>query len=136
MAEAAKKQAYKSKSYESMSYPGQRAQMDVKAVSHRCIADPKRQLFQYTAIDKFTRLRFLAAYPEQSVSSSADFLQKPVNRYARRGILAECIQTGSGSAFTNRFPLQRRDLPTLLENTGARSGICHKLIRPYPRSQR
>ena len=35
-------------------------------VPRRCIADPELHLFQYTAIDEFSRLRFLAAYPEQS----------------------------------------------------------------------
>ena len=45
-------------------------------VPRRCIADPELRLYQYTAIDEFTRLRFLAAYPEQSTYSSADFLKK------------------------------------------------------------
>ena len=36
----------------------------MKVVPRRCIADQELRLFQYTAIDKFTRLRFLAAYPE------------------------------------------------------------------------
>lgn len=58
-----------------MTYPGQRVQVDVKVVPRRCIADPELRLFQYTAIDEFTRLRFLAAYPEQSTYSSADFLK-------------------------------------------------------------
>ena len=59
-----------------MTYPGQRVQVDVKVVPRKCIADPELRLFQYTAIDEFTRLRFLAAYPEQSTYSSADFLRK------------------------------------------------------------
>ena len=45
---------------------------DVKVVPRKCIADPEIRLCQYTAIDEFTRLRFLAAYPEQSTYSSAD----------------------------------------------------------------
>lgn len=59
-----KKKAYKSKPYEQMTYPGQRVQVDVKVVPRRCIADPELRLFQYTAVDEFSRLRFLAAYPE------------------------------------------------------------------------
>ena len=70
------KNPYKPKPYEQMTYPGQRVQVDVKVVPRRCIADPELRLFQYTAIDEFTRLRFLAAYPEQSTYSSADFLRK------------------------------------------------------------
>ena len=73
---AEKKKTYKPKPYEQMTYPGQRVQVDVKVVPRRCIPDPELRLFQYTAIDEFTRLRFLAAYPEQSTYSSADFLKK------------------------------------------------------------
>ena len=61
------KAAYKPKTYEQMTYPGQRVQVDVKVVPRKCITDPELRLFQYTAIDEFTRLRFLAAYPEQSI---------------------------------------------------------------------
>ena len=105
--------------------------MDVKVVPRRCIADLELRLFQYTAIDEFTRLRFLAAYPEQSTYSSADFLKKLFKRYARRGICVECVQTDNGFEFTNRFSNSKRDLPTLFETTTAQPSIRHKLIRPY-----
>ena len=122
---------YKPKPYEQMTYPGQRVQVDVKVVPRRCIADPELRLFQYTAIDEFSRLRFLAAYPEQSTYSSADFLDKLVKWYARRGIEVECVQTDNGFEFTNRFSNSKRDVPTLFEATAQKLGIRHKLIRPY-----
>ena len=125
------KKAYTPKPYEQMTYPGQRIQVDVKVVPRRCITDPKLRLFQYTAIDEFTRLRFLAAYPEQSTYSSADFLKKLIKWYARRGILVECVQTDNGFEFTNRFSNSKRDMPTLFEATARELGIRHKLIRPY-----
>ena len=129
-----KKNTYKPKPYEQMTYPGQRLQVDVvdvKVVPRKCIADPQLRLFQYTAIDEFTRLRFLAAYPEQSTYSSADFLKKLVKWYAHRGIQVECVQTDNGFEFTNRFSNSKRDLPTLFEVTAAKLAIRHKLIRPY-----
>ena len=126
-----KKPAYKPKPYQQMTYPGQRIQVDVKVVPRRCIADPELRLYQYTAIDEFTRLRFLAAYPEQSTYSSADFLKKLFKWYAHRGIRVECVQTDNGFEFTNRFSNSKRDLPTLFESTAAQLGIRHKLIRPY-----
>ena len=129
-AEKPKKQ-YKAKPYTQMTRPGERVQVDVKVVPRRCIADPDLRLFQYTAIDEFTRLRFLAAYPEQSTYSSADFLRRLTEWYARRGIKVECVQTDNGFEFTNRFSTSRRDLPTLFEKTAAELGIRHKLIRPY-----
>ena len=129
--QAEKEPAYKPKPYEQMTYPGQRVQVDVKVVPRKCIADPELRLFQYTAIDEFTRLRFLAAYPEQSTFSSADFLRKLVRWYARRGIRVECVQTDNGPEFTNRFLTGRQDSPSLFEKTAAELGIRHKLIRPY-----
>ena len=122
---------YKPKPYEQMTHPGERVQIDVKVVPRKCIADSELRLFQYTAIDEFTRLRFLAAYPEHSTYSSADFLQKVVKWYARRGIKVECVQTDNGFEFTNRFSNTKRHLPTLFEATAADLGIRHKLIRPY-----
>ena len=122
---------YTPKPYEQMTRPGERIQVDVKDVPRKCIVDPELRLFQYTAIDEFTRLRFLAAYPEQSTYSSADFLHKLVEWYARRGIRVECVQTDNGFEFTNRFSNSSRDKQTLFERTAAELGIRHKLIRPY-----
>ena len=125
------KQPYTPKPYEQMTYPGQRVQVDVKVVPRSCITDPELKLFQYTAIDEFTRLRFLGAYEEQSTYSSADFLRKLTLWFRRRGITVECVQTDNGFEFTNRFSNSKRDLPTLFENTASQLGIRHKLIRPY-----
>lgn len=122
---------YIPKSYEQMQYPGQRVQMDVKTVPRRCIADTELKLFQYSAIDEYSRLRFLGAYEEQSTHSSADFLQKATAWFKRRGIRIECVQTDNGFEFTNRFAQTKRELPTLFERTAALLGIRHKLIRPY-----
>ncbi len=129
--QAEKKPVYKPKPYEQMTYPGQRVPVDVKVVPRRCIADQELRLFQYTAIDEFTRLRFLGAYPEQSTYSSADFLKKLVKWYARRKIRVECVQIDNGFKFTNRFSNSKRDLPALFEQTAALPGTRHKLIRPY-----
>ena len=126
-----KKKAYTPKPYQQMTRPGERIQVDVKVVPRRCIADPELRLFQYTAIDEFSRLRFLAAYPEQSTYSSADFLKRLVKWYARRGIRVECVHTDNGFEFTNRFSNSKRDVQTLFEKTAADLGIRHKLIRPY-----
>lgn len=126
-----KKNPYKPKPYEQMDHPGQRIQIDVKVVPLKCLANPEERLYQYTAIDEFSRLRYLGAYPEQSTYSSADFLKKAVKWYKRRGIQVECIQTDNGFEFTNRFSNSKKDKPTLFEQTAAALGIRHKLIRPY-----
>lgn len=126
-----KKKKYIPKPYEQMQYPGQRVQIDVKVVPRACIAGNELRLFQYTAIDEYSRLRYLGAYEEQSTYSSADFLRKTVAWFKRRGVTVECVQTDNGFEFTNRFANSKRDIPTLFEDTAARLGIHHKLIRPY-----
>ena len=125
------KKQYKPKPYEQMTYPGQRVQVDVKVVPKACIADTGLRLFQYTAIDEFSRLRFLWAYEEQSTYSSADFLERLAVWYKHQEITVECVQTDNGFEFTNRFSNSKRDIPTRFELVAARLGIRHKLIRPY-----
>ena len=129
--EEAPKKKYTPKPYEQMQYPGQRVQIDVKVVPRKCIADPELKLFQYTAIDEYSRYRVLGAYPEQSTYSSADFLRKVVKAFARKGIKVECVQTDNGFEFTNRFSPSKREIKTLFEQTAFDLGIRHKLIRPY-----
>ena len=121
----------KPKPYEQMTHPGERVQVDVKVVPRSCLADPTMKLFQYTAIDEFSRLRFLYGYEEQSTYSSADFAKRLVAWYKRRGITVECIQTDNGFEFTNRFSATKRDKQTLFEYTLEQLGIRHKLIKPY-----
>ena len=122
---------YTPKPYEQMQYPGQRVQIDVKVVPRSCIADPELKLYQYTAIDEYSRYRILGAYPEQSTYSSALFLRHVVEAFRRKGVTVECIQTDNGFEFTNRFSNSKRNIPTLFESTAAELGIRHKLIRPY-----
>ena len=119
------------KPYEQMTYAGERVQIDVKVVPRKCIADPNMKLYQYTAIDEFTRMRFLYGYEEQSTYSSADFAERAVKWFKRRGIKVECIQTDNGFEFTNRFSPSKKDKPTLFETKLAQLGVQHKLIRPY-----
>ena len=69
---------YIPKPYEKMYYPGQRVQIDVKFVPEACIVgDAKTQgkkFYQYTAIDEYSRFRYLEAFEEHSTYSSAIFL--------------------------------------------------------------
>jgi transposase InsO family protein len=113
-----------------MTHPGERIQIDVKVVPRKCIADPELRLFQYTAIDEYSRYRVLGAYPEQSTYSSTEFLKKVVLEFTRKGIEVECIQTDNGQEFTNRFSTHRNKL-SLFEEALRQLGIQHKLIRPY-----
>jgi len=125
------KKTYGPKPYEQMSHPGQRIQIDVKLVPTACRAPGTPKLYQYTAIDEFSRMRYLGAFEEQSTYSSAVFLRDVVAYFKRLGVKVECVQTDNGFEFTNRFGNSHRDLHTLFENTARSLGIVHKKIRPY-----
>ena len=125
------KKKHQPKPYEKMTHPGERIQIDVKVVPRRCIADKELRLYQYTAIDEYSRYRILGAYPEQSTYSSAEFLKKVVRVFSRRGIKVECVQTDNGFEFTNRFSNSQKDIPTLFEAAAAELHISHRLIKPY-----
>ena len=68
---------YIPKPYEKMLYPGQRVQIDVKVVPTACIVgDAKGEKFyQYTAIDEYSRFRYIEAFKEQNTYSSKVFLE-------------------------------------------------------------
>ena len=103
----------------------------MKVVPRRCIADSQPKLYQYTAIDECSRYRVLGAYAEQNTFSSADFLNKVVLHFARKGIAVECVQTDNGFESTHRFSGSRRNLETHFEATARQLEIRHKLTRPY-----
>ena len=121
---------YVPKPYEKMDYPGQRIQVDVKFVPSSCLKNSQvigKQFFQYTAIDEYSRWRFVEAFEEHSTYSSAQFVDHLVKAFPGK---IECIQTDNGTEFTNRFTTHR-DKPTLFEKRLEEHGIRHKLIRPY-----
>jgi len=122
---------YIPKPYEQMTYPGERIQMDVKVVPTSCRVGECPKLYQYTAIDEFSRVRYLGAYEEQSTYSSTDFLLRMVRFFKRKGIVVECVQTDNGFEFTNRFANTKREHKSLFEVTAVSQGVRHKLIRPY-----
>ena len=127
----AKKEKRIVKPYEQMTFAGERVQIDVKVVPKKCLANPEPKLYQYTAIDECTRIRFLYGYEEQSTYASADFAERAVKWYKKRGIEVKCIQTDNGFEFTNRFSTTKKDKKTMFEKKLAELGIEHKLIRPY-----
>jgi transposase InsO family protein len=115
------------KTYELMYYPGQRVQIDVKHVPASCLVGEAqgRKFYQYTAIDEFSRFRYLEAFEEASTYSSVLFLKHMLAAFP---FAVECVQTDNGFEFTNRFGSGR---PTLFEASLKQYGIEHKLIRPF-----
>ena len=120
---------YVPKPYEQMQYPGQRVQVDVKFVPKVChVGEAEgKQFYQYTAIDEYSRFRYVEAFEEHSTYSSTVFLTHMLRFFKFR---VECVQTDNGSEFTNRFTSEKGK-PTLFERYLVRYGIRHKLIKPY-----
>jgi transposase InsO family protein len=127
------KKPYIPKPYIQMTYPGEKVQIDVKFVPKACCTSllPGERFYQYTAIDEFSRLRFLMGFKERSSFSSSIFLEAAVSFFAKHGIRIRCVQTDNGLEFTNRFANCKTDKPTLFQITAARLGISHKTIKPF-----
>ena len=120
---------YIPKPYEKMRFPSERVQIDVKFVPEACIVGDAagEKFYQYTAIDEFSRWRYLEAFQEHSTYSSAQFLEHLI-KAAPFKIL--CVQTDNGTEFTKRL-LPGDNGPSLFETRLEQAGIRHKLIRPY-----
>lgn len=120
---------YIPKPYEKMLYPGQRVQIDVKVVPTACIVGDAtgKKFYQYTAIDEYSRFRYLEAFEEQSTYSSAVFLEHLLKAFK---FPIHCVQTDNGTEFTKRLSPGKQSL-TMFERALQRHGIHHKLIRPY-----
>jgi transposase InsO family protein len=125
------KKKYVPKPMEQMQYPGQRVQIDVKFVPLSCITTKGDRYYQFTAIDEYSRLRYLEAFEEHSTYSAAVFLKNATAFFKKHGLKIECVQTDNGLEFTNRFSSVTQNKLTLFEITLAQLGIRHKLIRPY-----
>lgn len=128
-----KPKKYIAKPYEAMKYPGERIQVDVKVVPKKCIVNGvNEKYYQYTAIDEYSRLRYLEAFREANTYSSAVFIRNAITWFKRRNIQIECVQTDNGMEFTKRLLRTREEENlTLFELILKQSGIKHKYIRPY-----
>ena len=83
------------------------------------------KFYQYTALDEYSRFRYVEAFEEASTYSSTLFLR---NMFKAFKFKVECVQTDNGPEFTNRF--SRKNTPTLFETELKKLGIEHRLIRP------
>lgn len=121
---------YIPKPYELMYYPGQRVQIDVKFVPAACVVGDAagQRYFQYTAIDEFSRFRYLEAFEEHSSYSSKVFLEHMLKAFK---FPVECVQTDNGMEFTKHFVTNKKADLTLFEASLKQHGIRHKLIRPF-----
>jgi len=124
-----KKPLRKSRRYPDLSEPGEKVQIDVKEVPYYCLKgaakrDEKR-LYQWTAIDECTRLRFVYGYDEHTPENSKDFLRRLQEAF---NFPIKTIQTDNGTEFTYRFISDTEK--SVFEKALVKEGIIHKLIPP------
>ena len=113
---------YIAKPYEEMTHPGQRIQIDVKHVPASCIVSQddhrSHKYYQFTAIDEYSRFRYVEGFDDISTYSSKTFLENMLKAFP---FPVECVQTDNGPEFTNRFT-SKRGAPTWL--------VSNFLVRP------
>lgn len=123
--------------YNAPKAPGDCIQIDVKEVPSDCISDSCKEryqvnkLYQFTAIDTFSRLRILEGYLEQNTYTAKLFLVQVLSFYKSYGIEVKTVQTDNGPIFTNRFLTTKKDKLTLFEQELRRRHIHYKTIKTY-----
>ena len=126
----------KNKPYESAKYPGQKVQIDVKYVPTECLSELFKEkyigskLYQYTAIDEYSRYRILCGYREHDTYSSSLFLCQVVSAFKALGIEVECVQTDNGTEFTKQFLTKDKNNHSMFEKTAKQLKVKLKRIKP------
>ena len=91
------------------------------------LAMQRKKFYQYTAIDEYSRFRYVEAFEEHSTYSSAVFIEHMLKAFKFR---VECVQTDNGMEFAKRLCVGKQT-PTLFEKTLRKQNIQHKLISPF-----
>ena len=103
-------------------YAGYRIQVDTKVVPDDLPDKRSGKRYQYTAIDIYTKIRFLWIYEDLSIHNVIDFMQKMIGFYSSIGIEIETVQTDNHMTFTNLY-------------VGGNKKEDHKTIRIHPVTQ-
>ena len=109
--------------------PGEKVQIDVKEVPYHCLRGKmvrdNKHLYQWTAIDECTRMRFIYGFEEHTPENSVKFLQMLIKIFPFK---IQTIQTDNGTEFTYKYISETEECP--FDKELRRLGICHKLIPP------
>ena len=124
--------------YPEMTHPGEKVQIDVKYVPKKCLSKELQELgeryYQYTAIDEYTRLRYIWFTNAHDSYASTEFLERLVKKFPFK---IEKVQTDNGFEFTNRLSWQAfmKDKKTMFEKKLEELGIEYKVIKPHTPKQ-
>lgn len=115
--------------YPELLRPGEKVQIDVKEVPYSCLKGAVKQdskrLYQWTAIDEFSRYRFVYGFEEHTPENSVKFLKLLEAAFPFK---IEAVQTDNGTEFTYRYISEEKECP--FETALREAGIEHRLIPP------
>lgn len=115
--------------YPELLTPGEKVQIDVKEVPYNCLRDSVlrdgKHLYQWTAIDECTRMRFVYGFEEHTPENSVRFLAMLIKAFPFR---IKTIQTDNGTEFTYKYISDENICP--FDKALQKLGIKHKLIPP------
>lgn len=117
------------KRYPELLTPGEKVQVDVKEVPYKCLRGKAlkggKHLYQWTAIDECTRIRFIYGFEEHTPENSVKFLEILQKVFPFK---IQTIQTDNGTEFTYKYISEKEECP--FDEKLQEMGIEHKLIPP------
>lgn len=115
--------------YPEILVPGEKVQVDVKEVPYNCLKGAARRdgkhLYQWTAIDECTRIRFVYGFEEHTPENSVKFFKMLQKIFPFK---IQTIQTDNGTEFTYKYISDTELCPFDIALKNA--GVQHKLIPP------
>ena len=115
--------------YPELLVPGEKVQIDVKEVPYNCLKGAAKRdgkhLYQWTAIDECTRIRFIYGFEEHTPENSVKFF-KMLQRIFPFKI--QVIQTDNGTEFTYKYISETESCP--FDTALKEAEVQHKLIPP------
>ena len=124
-----KKKSRVDRRYPEILKPGEKVQIDVKEVPYNCLRGKAlkdgKHLYQWTAIDECTRMRFVYGFEEHTPENSVKFLKMLIKAFPFK---IQTIQTDNGTEFTYKYISEERICP--FDKALEILRIKHKLIPP------
>lgn len=125
-----KRKSYPKSKYKKpkITYPGEQVQIDVKYVPNECIgfASYHSRYYQITAIDLYSRKRYMELVEENSTYTTSEFLKRLEDNL---GFKIDLVQTDNGFEFVNDPDTTSKK--TRFEKQLKKMEIGHKRTRPY-----
>lgn len=124
-----KKKSRQQRRYPEILVPGEKVQVDVKEVPYNCLRGKVlrdgKHIYQWTAIDECTRMRFVYGFEEHTPENSVKFIKMLIKVFPFK---IQTIQTDNGTEFTYKYISDDKICP--FDKALKKLGIKHKLIPP------